>query len=124
MLSVPAAKIIPHPALGAVPTAAQIDGSGHLDAEAATRAYLDTVPADKRLASNKYFEGGYWLKLWDAVYTIAFVLVLLFSGLSARMRDFAAARSRHPWLQTGLFFVLFTLLITVVEAPLTWYESF
>src|SRR5258708_27125077 len=35
------------------------------DADAATEAYLARIPAEKRAASNAYFEGGYWVILWD-----------------------------------------------------------
>src|SRR6266704_3649844 len=31
----------------------------------ATKAWLNTVPADKRAKSDAYFEGGYWLILWN-----------------------------------------------------------
>ncbi len=90
----------------------------------ATQAYLATMPAEKRHSSDKYFEGGYWLQLWDAVYAIAVLLFLLYSGISAKMRDFAAARTSKAWFQTGLYFILFMLLLTVLEAPLSWYEGF
>jgi hypothetical protein len=35
------------------------------DPAAATRAWLATVPAEKRVRSDAYFEGGYWLILWN-----------------------------------------------------------
>ncbi len=34
-----------------------------LDPAATTRAWLDTVPAEKRAKSDAYFEGCYWLIL-------------------------------------------------------------
>ena len=36
--------------------------------KAATDAYLATVPADKRARSDAYFEGGYWMQLWDFLF--------------------------------------------------------
>ena len=36
-----------------------------LDAEAATDAWLATRAAQPRRRSDAYFEGGYWLLLWD-----------------------------------------------------------
>src|SRR5215471_18310650 len=36
-----------------------------LDAAAATQAWLNSVPKEKREKSDAYFEGGYWLLLWD-----------------------------------------------------------
>ncbi len=118
------AAVIAHPPLGPVPVEAQFDSAGHLDPERATRAYLDTIPADKRKASDRYFEGGYWLTLWDAVYAIVVTLVLLFSGISARLRDFAARRTRFEWLQTTIYFVPFFFLYLVLSAPLSFYEGY
>ena len=103
--------------LGPIPAGAQFDATGHLDAEKATRAYLDTIPADKKAASNKYFEGKYWLLLWDALFSIVLMLILLFSGLSRRMRDLAAKCTRFKWLQTWIYFAEFSILTTVVGLP-------
>jgi STE24 endopeptidase len=118
------AAVIPHPALGAIPAGAQFDAAGHLDPEVATQAYLDTLPLEKRQASDKYFEGGYWLILWDAVYGIVVALVLLYSGISAKIRDFAAARTGRLAWQAGIYFVPYTVLTTLLGAPMTWYEGF
>ena len=122
--TVHASARIARPALAPIPSGAQFDAAGHLDPERATRAYLDTLPADKRAASNKYFEGGYWLILWDAVYTIAVMLLLLFTGASARMRDLAARVTRWRWMHTWLYFAEFFIATAVLSAPLTWYEGF
>ena len=51
----------------AAPTAAPIPSiAPNADPATATRAWLDTVPADKRAKSDAYFEGGYWLILWNS----------------------------------------------------------
>jgi len=36
------------------------------DVKAAVDAYLAKVPALQRARSDAYFEGGYWLLLWDS----------------------------------------------------------
>jgi len=120
----PVAQIIPHPALAPIPTGAQFDAAGHFDPESATQAYLDTFSPEKRAASDKYFEGGYWLTLWDAVVSIVILLFVLYSGVSAKLRDFAMARSGNLSLQSAIYFVPFFLLISLIGAPWTWYESF
>lgn len=112
------------PALGAIPAGAQFDSAGHLDPDIATRAYLDTVPADKRAASNKYFQGGYWLILWDAVYAIAISLLLLFSRASVRMRNFAERVTKLRWIHTWIYYIEFSLVSAVLSAPWVWYEAF
>jgi STE24 endopeptidase len=110
--------------LGPIPAAAQFDSSGHLNVEAATRAYLDTIPADKREASNKYFEGGYWLLLWNCLLTVVIMLGLLFSGASRRMRDLATRITRFKWLQAWIYFVQFVVILTVVRFPWNVYVGF
>src|SRR4051812_34363895 len=37
------------------------------DVHAAVEAYFAKMPASQRARSNAYFEGGYWLLLWDFV---------------------------------------------------------
>ncbi len=118
------APVFVHPAMAPVPPDAQFESDGRLDPETATQAYLNTLPAEKRRDSDKYFEGGYWLILWDAVYGIAMLLLLLYSGVSARIRDFMVARTGRLWLQTAGYFVLFMLLLTILTLPMNWYEGF
>src|SRR6266404_7933968 len=67
------------------------------DPAEATRAWLATVPADKRAKSDAYFEGGYWLILWNFLLTAAISILLLQSRISARLRDFAERVCRGSW---------------------------
>jgi len=92
--------------------------------DAATRAYLDQVPLDKKLASNAYFEGGYWLYLWGFLYGAAIMVLLLTSGISARLRDFATRLTGRRNLQTAVYFVGFLLLVALLQFPLTLYQDF
>jgi STE24 endopeptidase len=97
---------------------------GNLDPVAATRAYLARVPAEMKARSDAYFEGGYWLTLWDFLLGSAVALFMLASGLSRRMSDFA--RRIVPWkpLQTGVYWAEYFLLVSVVTFPLTLYAGF
>jgi hypothetical protein len=54
-----------------VPAAAQ--PSAHFNADAATEAYMAMIPPAATARSNAYFEGGYWLILWDFLYASASV---------------------------------------------------
>jgi STE24 endopeptidase len=94
------------------------------DPATATRAWLDTVPADKRAKSDAYFEGGYWLILWNFLMTTAISLFLLGSRISARMRDFAERKTRFKAMQVALYAILFVLLTTLLAFPLHVYEDF
>ncbi len=95
-----------------------------LDPAAATRAWLATVPAEKRAKSNAYFEGGYWLILWNFLLSAAIFVFLLTSHISARLRDFAERVTRFKTLQVVLYAILFILITTTLAFPLDLYENF
>jgi STE24 endopeptidase len=94
------------------------------DAEAATRAYLDTLSPEKKARSDAYFEGGYWLTLWDFLFTAAVALALLFSGASVRMRDIAERAAARPFLRIWLYWLMFATVLFVVSLPLSVYTGF
>ncbi|HKS25795.1 MAG TPA: M48 family metallopeptidase [Thermoanaerobaculia bacterium] len=98
--------------------------SANFDVEAATKAYLAEMPAEARARSDAYFEGGYWLQLWDFLYGAAISLLLLFTRWSARMRDFAERITRYkPW-QTALYWIQYLITITILGFPLAVYEGY
>lgn len=63
-------------------------------AEAATEAYLTRIPAAAAARSDAYFEGGYWLLLWDFLYGAAVLFLLLNLRWSAKLRDLAGKVTR------------------------------
>src|SRR6266436_8802980 len=105
-----------------VPMAAQ--PSEHFNADAATEAYLAQIPASARSRSDAYFEGGYWLILWDFLYGAALYLFLLHFGWSAAMRNFAELVTRFKPLQTLIYWVEFLIATTILGAPLGVYEGY
>jgi len=105
-----------------VPSAAQ--PSAHFDADAATEAYMAMIPPEATARSNAYFEGGYWLMLWDFLYSATICLLLLYLRWSAKMRDLAERITRFRWLQDALYWGQYVLLTTVLGFPLEFYESY
>jgi STE24 endopeptidase len=105
-----------------VPPAAQ--PSDHFDPDAATEAYMAMIPPAARARSDAYFEGGYWLILWDFLYASAIMLLLLNLRWSAKMRDLAARITRFRWLQTLLYWVQYLVITTILGFPLEFYESY
>src|ERR1035441_8032246 len=67
-----------------VPPAAQ--PSAHFNADAATESYMAMIPPAATARSNAYFEGGYWLILWDFLYSSAVCFLLLTLRWSAKMQ--------------------------------------
>jgi len=94
------------------------------DPATATRAWLDTVPPDKRAKSDAYFEGGYWLILWNYLLNAAIAIFLLSSGISARLRDWAERHTRFKAMQVVHYAIAFLVLNAVLTFPLSVYEGF
>src|SRR6202042_2193117 len=98
--------------------------SGHFDADAATAAYLATMTPAARARSDAYFEGGYWLVLWDFLFGLLLAWALLAWRFSARMRDLAARLTRFRWAQNALYAIQYFMLTTLVTLPWAAYEGY
>jgi len=94
------------------------------DADAATQAYMDRLPADVVASSNAYFEGGYWLQLWNFLLGLAISWLLLRRRISARVRDICQRMGRFGAARDALYGVFFSLASWVVSLPLTIYEGY
>jgi STE24 endopeptidase len=110
------------PAPASLPTSAEAQRS--FDPAAATQAWLASVPAQKRAKSDAYFEGGYWLILWNFLLDATILILLLGSGVSARLRDFAERTTRFRALQVALYAVPFVLINWLLAFPLQVYADY
>jgi STE24 endopeptidase len=95
-----------------------------LDPAAATQAWLDTVPRQEREKSDAYFEGGYWLILWNFLLVAAISIFLLASRVSARLRDFSQRLTRFKMLQVACYAVPYFVIVYVLSFPLNLYQKF
>src|SRR6516225_1475554 len=94
------------------------------DVNAAVEAYLAKMPPERRAQSNSYFEGGYWLILWDFLYSAIVMLLLLRMRWSAKMRDLAERLTRFRPLQTAIYWIQFIVVVSVLTFPLSLYEGY
>jgi len=94
------------------------------DVNAAVEAYLAKMPPAQRARSNAYFEGGYWLQVWDLLSTLLVMWLLLRLRVSAGMRNLAERLTRFRSIQTFLYWVQFIVLVSVITFPLGLYEGF
>jgi len=106
------------------PVASAGGSSSAFDPEAATREYLAKISSDAKARSDSYFEGGYWLQLWQFLWGAAVVLVLLQTRFSARMRDLACRITRRKPLQSMIYGVLFIVVFAILTFPLSLYSDF
>src|SRR5271168_4010022 len=119
-LAQPAANEMP----SVIQVPAEAQASPHFDATVATNAYLAQIPADKTARSDAYFEGGYWLILWDFLYGVVVALILLNLRWSARMRDLAERITRIKPIQTFVYWLQYIVLTTIMVFPLSVYEGY
>ena len=130
LLAIVALALIALTSLGSSQSACAADtpsstaASAHFDADAATAAYLATMTPAARARSDAYFEGGYWLTLWDFLFGLLLAWALLGWRFSARMRDFAVRLTRFRWAQTALYAIQYFVVTTVVTLPWAAYEGY
>jgi STE24 endopeptidase len=110
------------PTITSVPRGAQ--ASPNFNPDTATEAYLALIPADAKARSDAYFEGGYWMILWDFLYAAVVMLILLNLGWSAGMRNLAERVTRFKPPQTLLYWAQYLVLTTVLMFPLSVYEDY
>lgn len=105
------------------------------DPVAATNEYLARIPAEKMARSVAYSHGNHWLGLWTFLFGSAIYLLLLQTGISARMRLFSerlvgakrgegVATGKRTWLVPVLYVALFVIVTTLVQLPLTIYAGY
>src|SRR5581483_937459 len=97
--------------------------SPNFSIDAATKAYMAEIPAEAKTRSDAYFEGGYWLILWDFLYGVGIALVLLNLRWSAGMRNFAQRITRFKPVHTFVYWAEYLVLTFILAFPLTVYEG-
>jgi Zn-dependent protease with chaperone function len=110
------------PTITSVPAGAQ--ASANFNADTATDAYMALIPPEAKARSDAYFEGGYWLTLWEFVSLAVAMLLLLQLRWSAAMRDLAERITRFKPLQTLIYLCEFTVVATILGFPLSLYEDY
>ena len=110
------------PSVVTVPPEAQ--PSPNFNADTATKAYLAQIPASAKARSDAYFEGGYWLILWDFLYGVVVVWLLLKLGWSAALRNLAERITRFKPLQTMIYWAEYSLVSFILLFPITVYENY
>jgi len=105
-----------------IPEAAQA-GPG-FEVDRATDAYLSLLSPQQRQLSDQYFEGGYWLQLWELLWGVGACALLLLTGLSRRMRDWSKRLSRRGWVSTPITIALCLIALWLLGLPLTFYTDY
>ena len=94
------------------------------NADAATQAYLDRLPAETVARSNAYFEGGYWLQLWNFLAGLLVSWLLLRNRISARVRDACQRLGRFGFFRDALYGAFYSVASALLTLPLNIYEGY
>ena len=87
-------------------------------------AYLAKMPPARRAQSDAYFEGGYWLTLWDFLVSAFVMWLLLHFRWSAKMRNLAERITRVRPLQTAIYWIQFIVVVAILTFPMSLYEGY
>jgi len=81
------------------------------------------VPAPTTKALS-YYHSGTVLWVVDNLWGLLVPALFLFTGLSARLRTWAARLGRRWFFTIALYFVAFSVLMFLINLPLAYYEGF
>jgi len=102
----------------------QLAVNAGFDVDAATQAYIDRLDAATLEQSNSYFEGGYWLQLWNFLFGLIVAWFLLQTKLSVKMRDLGRRITRFRFLHNIFYMLQYILLVSVISFPLSIYQGY
>ena len=72
----------------------------------------------------EFHRSGNVLWVFDQVWSMLLLIVLLVTGLSARLRDWSQRIGRRWFFTIAVYFVLFNLITSIVDLPRVYYEDF
>ena len=81
------------------------------------------VPEPSPLAV-RYYRSGTVLWIVGILWSLAVPLVFLFTGFSARMRDWARSLGRNWFFTVAIYALLFTALSFLIDLPLAYYHEY
>jgi Zn-dependent protease with chaperone function len=79
------------------------------------------VPTEKAM---DYYHSGNILWIVGILWGILIPVLFLFTGLSARIRNWAQKIGKKWFWIIGIYFVFFSLMMFVIDSPLNYYQEF
>jgi STE24 endopeptidase len=93
------------------------------DPQAATDAFLASLPTAKHLTAIHYTQGSHWLLLWGWLASVAAALVIARLRLLPRLRSLVERGRARPWLFSFLAAAVFAVADFLLELPWTSYAE-
>jgi STE24 endopeptidase len=92
---------------------------------AAQAAVGDRVPVPEPTAQAlAYHRSGTVLWVMNTLWGLVVPAVLLWTGFSARMRNWSRALGRRWFFVIAIYWIIFTVLTTAIDLPRIYYETF
>ena len=94
------------------------------DPAAETARLLASMPADQRARSDAYFEGGYWLLLWQPLIAFLIAWILYRTGVTVRLRNTAERVFKRRFPQALFFIAMLSVVLWIINLPWDFYTGF
>jgi STE24 endopeptidase len=124
----PVASAAPSPAASSAFRIDPVDAAWYAalpqDPEAATRAWLARIPAESKASSDAYYEGDYWLLLWNFLLGLVIAGLLLGSRPSTALREALQKRLRWRFVSDAAYGAAYAAAGWVLSLPLTIYQGY
>jgi len=119
---IPAAVFLFTASLGAQPAPAPASAPAAGTAATSSAAPVPVPPPTEK--ALRYHRSGNVLWVISTLWGLLVPLLLLFTGLSARLRDAARTVGRRWFFTVALYGILFTVVSFVLDLPLAYYSDF
>lgn len=106
-----------------VDSATTIAATPPFNIDSATQHYLNMLSPEAKAKSDAYFEGGYWLQIWNLLYGFMVAFVFLHLGLSQKIKSLAT-KVKSKNLQNLIYALLYILLVWVLSFPFSVYQDY
>jgi STE24 endopeptidase len=109
---------------------AQTDTSGltlvnvqRFDINAATQQYVDRLSPEQKAKSDAYYEGGYWILLWNFVIDVITAWIFLSLGLSKWIKRITS-RPKKTNVRNLLYIMMYIFLAFLIAFPYSAYTTY
>jgi STE24 endopeptidase len=96
-------------------------GSQQASAQSSTAPVPVPEPSEKAVS---YYRSGILLWIVNVVWGLLIPALFLFTGFSARIRDWAKRIGRWWFFVIGVYFAIFMIINFVIDLPLSYYQGF
>ena len=79
---------------------------------------------ERQREAKRYNKISRWVQISEFLLGILFILILLFFGFSARIRDFSLNYTNSPWILILLYLFIVSVIYEIFSFPLDFYDGF